>query len=155
ARWGGALLRGAALLALALAAAGPRVPDLHTRIDTEGIALMMLVDVSGSMAETDFDWNGQPVSRLQAVKKVFDLFLTGTAPDTPDGTQLPPMTADFRGRATDLVGLVTFATRPETRCPLTLSHSVLLNELKAEEPRRVPGESETNLSDAIAVGLHR
>jgi Ca-activated chloride channel family protein len=155
ARWGGALLRGAALLSLAVAAAGPRVPDLHTRIDTEGIALVMLVDVSGSMAEPDFDWNGRPVSRLEAVKKVFELFLTGTAPDTPDGTPLPPLAADFRGRATDLVGLVTFATRPETRCPLTLSHSVLLRQLETEQPRRVPGESETNLIDAIAEGLHR
>jgi Ca-activated chloride channel family protein len=155
ARWGGALLRGTALLALAVAAAGPRVPDLHTRIDTEGIALVMLVDISGSMAERDFDWNGLPVSRLEAVKRVFELFLTGTARDTPDGTPLPPVAADFRGRATDLVGLVTFASRPETRCPLTLSHSVLLHQLETEQPRSVPGESETNLSDAIAVGLHR
>jgi Ca-activated chloride channel family protein len=155
ARWGGALLRGAALLTLAVAAAGPRIPDLHTRIDTEGIALVMLVDVSGSMAEPDFDWNGRPVSRLEAVKKVFELFLTGMAPDTPDGTPLPPVAGDFRGRATDQVGLVVFATRPETRCPLTLSHSVLLRQLEAEQPRRVPGESETNLSDAIAVGLYR
>jgi Ca-activated chloride channel family protein len=155
ARWGGALLRGLALLALAVAAAGPRIPDLHTRIDTEGIALMMLVDVSGSMAEPDFDWNGRPISRLEAVKKVFELFLTGTAPDTPDGTPLPPVAGDFRGRATDLVGLVVFATRPETRCPLTLSHSVLLHQLETEQPRRVPGESETNIRDAIAVGLHR
>src|SRR5262249_48962364 len=56
ARRGGAALRGAALLALAVALAGPRWPDLRTRIETEGIALVMLVDVSGSMAERDFDW---------------------------------------------------------------------------------------------------
>src|SRR5262249_33724662 len=103
----------------------------------------------------DFDWNGLPVSRLEAVKKVFGLFLTGSGPGTGDGAPLPPPGADFRGRATDLVGLVTFATRPETRCPLTMSHSVLLRQLESEEPRSVRGESETNLSDAIAVGLHR
>jgi Ca-activated chloride channel family protein len=50
---------------------------------------------------------------------------------------------------------VTFATRPETACPLTLSHSVLLRLLDAEQPRRIPGESETNISDAVAMGLHR
>jgi Ca-activated chloride channel family protein len=50
---------------------------------------------------------------------------------------------------------VTFATRPETACPLTLSHSVLLRLLQEEQPRTIPGESETNISDAVAMGLHR
>jgi Ca-activated chloride channel family protein len=156
ARWGGALLRGSSLLALAVAAAGPRLPDLHTRIDTEGIALVLVVDVSGSMAERDFDWNGQPVTRLEAVKKVFNLFVAGPSGELGgDGTPLPPGGQGFEGRATDLIGLVTFASRPETLCPLTLSHSVLLRMLAAEDPRSVPGESETNISDALAVGLHR
>jgi Ca-activated chloride channel family protein len=153
ARWGGAALRGLALVCLAVALAGPRWPDLHTRIDTEGIAIVMLVDVSGSMAERDFDWQGQPISRLDALKKVFRLFVAGgSGPDaTPDGAD----PAGFQGRPTDEIGLVTFATRPETPCPLTLSHSVLLHLLDAERPRAVPGESETNISDAIILGLHR
>src|SRR4051812_14371887 len=54
ARVGGAALRAIALAALGLALAGPRWPDLRTRIEAEGIALMMVVDVSGSMAEPDF-----------------------------------------------------------------------------------------------------
>jgi Ca-activated chloride channel family protein len=150
------VLRAAAMLALVIACAGPRVPDLHTRIDTEGIALVLVVDVSGSMAERDFDWNGLPITRLDAVKKVFQLFVTGSAGEAGgDGTPLPPGAVQLQGRATDLLGLVTFATRPETICPLTLSHSVLLRMLEAEQPRSVPGESETNLSDAVAVGLHR
>ena len=33
-----------------------------------GIAIVILVDVSGSMAERDFDWHGQPVSRFEAVQ---------------------------------------------------------------------------------------
>jgi Ca-activated chloride channel family protein len=153
ARWGGTLLRGAALACIVIALAGPRWPDRRTRIDTEGIALLMAVDVSGSMAEPDFDWQGQPVSRLVAVKRVFSLFVEGGASPgaTPDGAD----GAAFEGRPTDLIGLVAFARRPETTCPLTLSHSVLLRLLKAEEARRIPDESETNLSDAIALGLHR
>jgi Ca-activated chloride channel family protein len=153
ARWGPGVLRSLALLLVVIALAGPRWPDLHTRIDTEGIALVMLVDVSGSMAERDFDWRGEPISRLDAVKKVFHLFVSGgsEAEGADDGTDL----SAFQGRPTDLIGLVAFATRPETACPLTLSHSVLLRLLDAEEPRRIPGESETNLSDAIALGLHR
>jgi Ca-activated chloride channel family protein len=152
ARWGGALLYGLSLLLLAVALAGPRWPDLRTRLETEGIALMLVVDVSGSMEEPDFEWDGKPCSRLAAVKRVFHLFVAGgVGESTPDGKDATA----FEGRPTDLIGLVTFATRPETTCPLTLSHSVLLHLLKAEEARRVPGESETNLSDAVAVGLHR
>jgi Ca-activated chloride channel family protein len=148
ARVGGAALRGVALFLVVVALAGPRTPDLRTRIDTEGVAIFMAVDVSGSMAERDFDWYGEPVSRLEAVKNVFRLFVEGgPAPGGEGGT--------FEGRPTDLVGLVTFATRPENVCPLTLSHSVLLKLLDAEQPRSVPGESETNLSDALAVGLRR
>src|SRR3982750_3677398 len=104
-------LRAAALVLLVGALAGPRWPDLRTRIATEGIAVVMLVDVSGSMAERDFDWAGEPITRLDAVKKVFRLFVAGGAAG-PGG---PP----FEGRPTDLIGLVTFATRPETACPLT------------------------------------
>jgi Ca-activated chloride channel family protein len=153
ARWGPLILRSFALASLIAALAGPRWPDLHTRIETEGIALMMLVDVSGSMAERDFDWNGEAITRLDAVKKVFQLFVAGGEKfeDGLSGIDL----AQFQGRPTDRVGLVTFATRPETACPLTLSHSVLLRILKTEQPRTIPGESETNISDAVAMGLLR
>src|SRR5438046_10106328 len=70
ARWGGAGLRAVGLLLLIVALAGPRWPDLRTRITTEGIALMLLVELSGSMAETDFNWNGEPITRLGALKRV-------------------------------------------------------------------------------------
>jgi Ca-activated chloride channel family protein len=146
ARWGGALLRGLALLLLVFALAGPRWPDLRTRIPTEGIAIVMVTDVSGSMAEPDFDWQGQPITRLDAVKKAFRLFVEGG--DADEGRH-------FEGRPDDLIGLVTFATRPDNPCPLTLSHSVLLKMFEAEQPRSVPGESETNISDALVLGLHR
>jgi Ca-activated chloride channel homolog len=153
ATWGGTLLRCLGLVLLALALSGPRWPDLRTRIETEGIAIQMLVDVSGSMAEPDFDWNGENITRLDAVKRVFRLFVEGdgTLTGTADGTNA----SSFEGRPTDEIGLITFATRPETACPLTLSHSVLLRLLDNEQPRRVPTESETNISDAIILGLHR
>jgi Ca-activated chloride channel family protein len=151
ARHGGLALRLLALTLIVLALAGPRWPDLRTRLDAEGIALMMVVDASGSMAERDFDWNGEPLSRLDAVKRVFRLFVAGSAGEPlPDGSR-----ASFEGRPTDLVGLVTFATRPEVACPLTLGHSTLFRLLDAEQPRAVPGESETNLSDAVTLALAR
>jgi Ca-activated chloride channel family protein len=146
ARWGGAVFRGTGLLLLILALAGPRWPDQGSRIETEGIAIEMLVDVSGSMSEPDFDWQGVPISRLDAVKKVFHLFVEGG--EAPDGQML-------EGRGGDLIGLVAFATWPETVCPLTLSHGVLLRLLETEKPRRVPTESRTNIGNAIAWGLYR
>jgi Ca-activated chloride channel family protein len=153
ARWGGAGLRGLGLLLLVFALAGPRTPDLRTRIDTEGIAIVMVVDVSGSMGETDFDWNLERIRRIDAVKRAFRLFVAGgSALDAvPEGTAA----TSFEGRPTDEIGLVTFAARPEKTCPLTLSHSALLRMLEASEPLSIPGESETNISDAAAVALQK
>lgn len=145
ARLASLVLRGLGLFALILALAGPRWPDLRTPITTEGIAILVVVDVSGSMAERDFDSEGLPISRLEAVKTAFRLFVEGGEQDGQT----------FEGRPTDLIGLVCFATRPEPTCPLTLSHTALLRLLDAEQPRSTPGESETNLSDAITLGLHK
>ena len=144
--WGGLSLRTAALLLLVIALAGPRWPDPGSRIPTEGIAIVLVVDVSGSMAERDFTWHGEPVRRIDAVKRALRLFVKGG--DGPDGKHL-------EGRPTDLLGLVTFATVPESVCPLTLSHAVLLQMLDAEQPRTLPEEGRTNIGDAIAWGLHR
>ena len=146
ARWVGAGSRGLGLVAIVLALAGPRWPILRTRIPTEGIAVAMAVDVSGSMAENDFDWNGRRVTRLDAVKEVFRLFVEGG---------LGPGGETFDGRKNDLLALVTFATRPETACPLTLSRSVVLKLLEAEQPRKLPTESQTNIGDAVAWALLR
>jgi Ca-activated chloride channel family protein len=144
--WGGLALRLLALACVVVALAGPRWPDLKTRVRADGIAIMMVVDISGSMATPDFDWQGRPVSRLDAVKRVFRLFVQGG--ESPDGTRL-------EGRPTDEIGLVVFGSIPDTGCPLTLSHSALVRALDEQRPRKIPGESQTNLIDAVALGLHR
>lgn len=141
-RWAGATMRAAALVSLILALAGPRWPDLQTRIPTDGIAIAMVVDVSGSMNEKDFNWKDKHVTRLQAVKEVFRLFVDGG--EAPSGEQL-------EGRGNDLVGLITYSERPEVACPLTLSHTVMLEQL-----RNLTAQPEaTNIGDAIAWGLDR
>src|SRR5713226_9044386 len=147
ARWLGIGFRAAGLLLLLIALAGPRWPDQSSRITAEGIAIEMVVDASGSMATPDFTWEGKPISRLEAVKRAFRLFV--------EGDKQPSEQALLEGRPNDLIGLVAFARWPQTSCPLTLSHSVLLRILDAEKPRSTPTESETNIGDAIAWGLVR
>ena len=139
-----AALHAAALLALIVALAGPRRP-LPMPIQTEGIAIVLAVDVSGSMREIDFEWNGVQISRLEAVKRAFGLFVAG-------GTG--PAGQPFAGRPADLIGLVTFATYPESAAPLTLTHPVLIQLLEAEQGRPID-ESQTNIGDAIAEALLR
>ena len=144
ARFWGLGLRGVGLVFLVLALAGPRWPDLSSRVPTEGMALAVLVDVSASMNERDFIWEGQVLSRLEAVKKVLRRFVAGDADEAEKG--LEP-------RNGDLVGVVIFATHPDTLCPLTQDHGSLLKLLDAEEARTVAGEATTNPGDAIAWAL--
>ena len=147
ARWsrrGGVVFRAIGLTILLIALAGPRWPDPGSRIPTQGIAIMLVVDVSDSMATVDFMHDDKPVRRLDAVKQVFRTLVQG-------GDGLP-------GRANDLIGLVTFATFPQTACPLTMDHAALLRLLDAEEPRSLattPGEHLSNPGDGIAWALHR
>jgi Ca-activated chloride channel family protein len=153
ARWGGALLRGMALTSMAIALAGPRWPDAATRIETEGIAIMLVVDISKSMKTDDFDWQGQKITRLDAVKRVVHLFVQGGQgpSETADGSDA----SHFAGRRTDLIGFVTFAHRPETERAPTLSHGALLSKLDEEKPVETPTHAETNLSDPVAIALKR
>lgn len=144
ARIGGALLRSLGIAALVAAIAGPRWPDRGTRLPAEGIAIAMVLDVSGSMAEHDFDWNGELVTRLDAAKRAFRLFVLG---GDAAGLHLP-------GRGGDQIGLVAFARLPDNTCPLTLSHDVLLNLLDAEQPRSLP-DTGTNIGDALVWGLKK
>jgi Ca-activated chloride channel family protein len=147
AMWGGVLLRGFACLALVLACAGPRRPDLQTRLPAEGIAVMMAIDVSGSMETPDVVWSAgaPPVTRLEAARRAFKLFVGGG--EAPDGTRFEP-------RAGDAVGVVSFAAVPQVACPLTLNHAVLfkvVDELKAKSA----ADAGTNIGDALAEAADR
>jgi len=141
--WGGAILRALALAALIVAVAGPRWPDRKTRIETEGISIELVVDLSSSSGVDDFEWDGVEVTRLEAIKRAFRLFVLGGK--GPDG-------ATLEGRPMDQIGLVTFSTGPDSACPLTLSHKVLLQILDQQQTRTT---DDTNIADAIYLGLHR
>jgi len=142
--WGGLLLRLGGLSLAILALAGTRWVD-QSRMPTEGISIAMIVDVSVSMGTDDFAWEGTKTTRLLGVKRLFRLFVAGGR--GPDGVEL-------KGRPHDLIALVTFATHPETACPLTLEHAALLQIMESQEPRVGANEGTTNPGDAIAWGLH-
>jgi Ca-activated chloride channel family protein len=99
------------------------------------------------MAERDVVWapGEPPISRLEAAKRAFRLFVNGG--QAPDGTHLEP-------RPSDPIGLVTFASVPETACPLTLNHSVLLRIADAQEPEAGLNAG-TNIGDALALAVRR
>lgn len=105
-----ALFTSFAVVLLVIAMARPQKANVFTQIDSEGIAIMMVTDVSGSMAAKDFGDRGK--DRITLVKEVFRDFVAGG-----DG---------MHGRPHDLVGFVSFASYPELYCPLTLNHEPLL-----------------------------
>jgi Ca-activated chloride channel family protein len=142
--WGGALLRGLACLALVLACAGPRLPDERTRLPADAIAIMMVMDVSDTMSGK-VRWAGEEVTRLEAARRAFKLFVSGGV--APDGTNFDP-------RPSDQIGLVAYASVPQTVCPLTLNHSVLVKIADGLEPK-AGVDAGTNVGDAVAEGLIR
>ena len=144
ARWGSLSLRILGLTLASVALSGPRWADETTRIPTDGISIAMVVDVSVSMGEEDFDWQNKKISRLLGVKELFRLFVAGGSAVEEN---------DLPGRPNDLIALVTFATHPETACPLTLDHKALLEILHWQEPRVGASEGTTNPGDAIAWAL--
>lgn len=109
------LLAGIALLIIA--AARPRSPLAHETRSMNAIAIVMTVDVSGSMEALDLTPQGEKFSRdttrLAVVKRLFANFV--------------------EKRPDDMIGLVTFAGYPATRSPLTADHPSLLNVIKGVE----------------------
>src|SRR5262245_60543539 len=147
-RFVGEAFRLLAVTAAVLALAGPRTPDLKTRMPAEGIAIVFVLDTSGSMQETTFLWDGlsAPISRAEAARRSLRLFVAGG--DGPDGTHFDSRSTE---RGTDGVGLVTFTNWPHPVCPPTLNHSVFLDHVPPPTAR----DTGTNVGDAIAEGVLR
>jgi Ca-activated chloride channel family protein len=132
--WVPDVLMALAVVALAIALAGPRAGDKSARIRREGIAVMMAVDISGSMRALDLSKANKELTRLDAVKQVFQQFVLG-------GGRLD-------GRPDDAIGLVAFARYAETRSPLTLDHGNL-----ATAARQLDFAPENEDGTAIGAGL--
>ena len=132
--WVPDVLFGVAIVALAIALAGPRAGDKSSRVRRDGIAIMMAVDVSGSMRALDLSERNRELTRLDAVKQVFERFVIG-------GKKLA-------GRVDDAIGLVAFARYADTRSPLTLDHGNL-----ATAARQLAFAPEDEDGTAIGAGL--
>lgn len=109
------LFQSTAIVLLVGAVARPRMGEAHTVIRSEGIAIQMVLDRSGSM-QRGMRFEGRSRSRMEIVKRVFQDFVSG---DEDRGGNLP-------GRKTDLIGLTTFARFTEESCPLVSEHEPLL-----------------------------
>lgn len=91
-----------AIMALIAALARPQTSNSWENVTTEGIDIMMSMDISSSMLAADLKPN-----RLEAAKDVAAAFING--------------------RQNDNIGLVVFSGESFTQVPLTTDHAVLLN----------------------------
>ena len=130
-----------ALVAMTLALAGPRVGERLSQIQREGIAIMMVVDTSGSMSALDLSTPNRERTRLQAVQDVFERFVLG-------GGELP-------GRPDDAIGLVSFAGYADTAAPLTLDHENLVAVARNLEITTAREENFTAIGDALGLAVER
>lgn len=116
-----------ALVVLALAR--PQSSDSWSRSDTEGIDIVMSLDVSYSMQTPDFKPN-----RLEASKDVAAQFVAG--------------------RPNDNIGMVIFGKESYTLCPMTSDHAVLSNMIKSVEFDLLDGSS-TAIGDGLVTAVNR
>jgi len=123
------MLLGLALLIGALAR--PQLGRGRTEIETSGIDIVLAVDVSGSMEALDFKIDGQPVNRLEVVKRVVEQFV-GERPG-------------------DRIGMLAFAGRPYLVSPLTMDHEWLKKRLEEVRIGRV--DDGTAIGSAIASSV--
>ncbi|MGH7787501.1 MAG: vWA domain-containing protein, partial [Candidatus Binatia bacterium] len=132
-RWVLPALRAAALVLLVAALARPQLGKAAAQVFSEGIDIMLAVDVSGSMLAEDFQLDGMRANRLDAVKSVVKEFLAQ--------------------RPGDRVGLVLFAGRPYTQSPLTLDHGWLMKNLDRAQTGMI--EDGTAVGSALATAVSR
>ena len=120
-------------IALLTAAARPTWVGDPIAIPSTGRDLLMAVDISGSMQETDMQIGGNTIDRLTAVKQVVGEFV--------------------ERRQGDRMGLILFGTRPYLQTPLTFDRRTL-NVLLDEAQIGFAGDR-TAIGDAIGLAVKR
>ncbi len=118
------IIRIAAIIFIILAIARPQSGSREEEVITEGIDIILAMDVSTSMRAEDF----KPKNRLQAAKIVAEDFING--------------------RKNDRIGMVVFAGNSFTQCPLTLDYSIVIKFLSEIET----GMIEDGTAIGMAIG---
>ncbi len=124
------LLRIIAIAALVLAFARPQSSESWQDSNTEGIDIIIAMDVSTSMLAKDFEPN-----RLDASKEVAQEFI--------------------KERRNDKIGLVVYEGQSFTQCPLTTDHRVLLSLFSDVSTGWIEGGTAVGLGLATAVNRLR
>ncbi len=119
------LLRCATFCLVVVALARPQTRNSWDSRETEGIDIMLAMDVSTSMLAEDLRPN-----RMEAAKNVAGEFISG--------------------RPNDNIGLTIFAGEAFTQCPMTTDHLSLLNLLQGV---RTDIAARGLISDGTAVGM--
>ncbi len=123
------VLRVLAVVFLVVALARPRSRTEYTEVNSEGIDIMLAVDVSSSMQAEDF----KPNNRLFVAKEEIKKFVSK--------------------RINDRIGLVVFARHSFTQCPLTTDYGVLLSFIDQVDFGMV--EDGTAIGMALANSINR
>ncbi len=118
-----------ALALLILALARPQKGVQSEEILTEGVDIVIALDASGSMAAEDFE----PHNRFSVAKMVAGKFIGNLHQDR--------------------AGLVVFAAKALTRCPLTVDYNILLDVLNDTQLGTI--EDGTAIGNALATCLNR
>lgn len=123
----------AAWLAFLLALSRPQSIGEAVSLPVSGRDLMLVVDISPSMKETDMVLHGGGVDRLTALKSVLHDFITQ--------------------RTGDRLGLILFASQPYVQAPLTFDHPTV-KTLLDESVLGIAGRS-TAIGDALGLAIKR
>jgi Ca-activated chloride channel family protein len=147
--WVPAALTLAAIALTVVALARPREGREQTVVDSEGIAIEMVVDLSGSMRAMDFQINGKHVDRLTAIKNVAGRFVQG------DDTTSKQKKDKLAGRTSDLIGLITFARFADAILPPTLDHSFVMDQLNHQQIVTRRNDDGTAIGDAMSLAVEK
>lgn len=120
------VLRTLAILFLTIALSRPQASNSWRTENTEGIDIMLALDISGTMMAEDLKPN-----RLEASKDVATEFILS--------------------RPNDNIGLVVFSGESFTQCPLTTDHAVLVNLFKGVEYGMIEDGTAIGLGLANAI----
>ena len=135
------IVRVIAIVLLTVGLARPQQGREEVRDVSQGIAIEMVVDRSGSMGQ-ELIYEGAQLNRLEVVKKIFKEFILGNG-------------KDLQGRPSDLIGMVGFARYADTICPLTLSHGALDRFIESIQLVTRKNEDGTAIGEALALAAAR